>query len=551
MSKTTAKKVAKTARSTKTAAGKRGVTPTPAAALPVQTPHIGAYVLETLTLGMYGEPRHTIREYVQNAYDSIRAAKRVKGIAVTGRVDVNLGNDEITIRDDGQGVAAAQAWSTLTSIGASKKDRQRDAGFRGIGRLAGMAYCDKLTFRTTFFQETELSTVTFDCKALMKAISPDDGGSSELTKLLASATKFEQVANGAKAGDHFFEVILSGLTNAPSTLTEPDAVRDYLSMTAPVDFDPKWGRAESIRKDYLSQIGNRLETIQLFVKSSAQAPPVQVFKPYGESYPYAKGTTKLLEVTHHLGDEGRYWAWIGKLDRTAAVTDERTRGLRVRVRNIQVDGTEILEGIFASVNASYGRISAYFVGEIHVDPRFVVPNARRDGFEETDQWLEIKADIRERICRPFGLLAYKESGNKQTDITKLISSIDALAKSSAKLAATSKATYDQVVKVMVEAKRFRQRANSALGVIDELGDGVDAKAKKVRQELRDATKQLDDVESRSRMLIGSMVESDGEGINSLKSRIREQVLEEVLEVVKPHVDSITYAKIKKQLHAQS
>ena len=30
------------------------------ASMPV--PHIGAFVLETLTLGMYGEPRHTLRE---------------------------------------------------------------------------------------------------------------------------------------------------------------------------------------------------------------------------------------------------------------------------------------------------------------------------------------------------------------------------------------------------------------------------------------------------------------------------------------------------------
>jgi hypothetical protein len=48
-------------------------------------PHIGAFVLETLTLDMYGEPRHTLREYVQNSYDAIRAAQRtrfLKGRAV-------------------------------------------------------------------------------------------------------------------------------------------------------------------------------------------------------------------------------------------------------------------------------------------------------------------------------------------------------------------------------------------------------------------------------------------------------------------------------------
>src|SRR5580700_11599629 len=82
-------------------------------------PHIGAFVLETLTLGMYGEPRHTLREYVQNAFDSIRAAQRTKFSSDRGRVDVTIAPEAITIRDNGLGVRADLAWVTLTSIGAS------------------------------------------------------------------------------------------------------------------------------------------------------------------------------------------------------------------------------------------------------------------------------------------------------------------------------------------------------------------------------------------------------------------------------------------------
>ncbi|WP_407158480.1 hypothetical protein [Bradyrhizobium sp. STM 3557] len=107
---------------------------------PPPVPHIGAFVLETLTFGMYGEPRHTLREYVQNSFDGIRAAQRVGFLSGRGKVTVTIRVDEIVIRDNGIVVSADQAWKTLTSIGASKKDRQRDAGFRGIGRLAGMAY---------------------------------------------------------------------------------------------------------------------------------------------------------------------------------------------------------------------------------------------------------------------------------------------------------------------------------------------------------------------------------------------------------------------------
>lgn len=87
-------------------------------------PHIGAFVLETLTLGMYGEPRHALREYIQNSFDAIRAATRQKFLTDRGRIDVTIGPDTIRIRDNGLGVRADMAWNTLTSVGASRKDRE-------------------------------------------------------------------------------------------------------------------------------------------------------------------------------------------------------------------------------------------------------------------------------------------------------------------------------------------------------------------------------------------------------------------------------------------
>ena len=37
-------------------------------------PYFGGFVLETLTIGMYGEARNAIREYIQNGFDSIQRA---------------------------------------------------------------------------------------------------------------------------------------------------------------------------------------------------------------------------------------------------------------------------------------------------------------------------------------------------------------------------------------------------------------------------------------------------------------------------------------------
>src|SRR5579862_7133868 len=115
----------------------------------ISEPLIGSFVLESLTTGMYGERRNAIREYIQNAYDSVLAAERQKVLQKKrGKVVLTVDGEgnRLTIRDNGLGLSKRVAVDTLTAIGASRKDRGSAAGFRGIGRLAGIAFSDELQF---------------------------------------------------------------------------------------------------------------------------------------------------------------------------------------------------------------------------------------------------------------------------------------------------------------------------------------------------------------------------------------------------------------------
>src|SRR5262249_28436647 len=158
----------------------------------------------------------------------------------------------------------------------------------------------------------------------------------ELARLLGQSITFESHQDEASTNDHFFEVVLSGLARAPATLTDVTAVRDYLAETAPVDFEPDWTRGEAIEADYRSYFGNAIETVDVFV--SAEDETVQIRKPYSDQYEFAKGTAELVSVDFWYGDDNTYWGWVGRLSESAAVTDWRTRGLRIRLRNIQVGG---------------------------------------------------------------------------------------------------------------------------------------------------------------------------------------------------------------------
>ena len=130
---------------------------------------VGKYTLESLTNGMYASPFDLYREYIQNAVDSIDDAISQGLIQKNdSRIEIFVDSKTHTIRikDNGCGIGTKNAEKTLIDIGNSKKNRIVSRGFRGIGRLAGLGYCDSLSFITSAFGESEKTTITFDAKKL-------------------------------------------------------------------------------------------------------------------------------------------------------------------------------------------------------------------------------------------------------------------------------------------------------------------------------------------------------------------------------------------------
>ena len=81
---------------------------------------VGKYTLESLTTGMYSDPKIVYREYIQNSVDSLEEAVRQGLIEPQSmRIDVLVNEEEnkITIRDNGVGISSKIAVSTLLNIG--------------------------------------------------------------------------------------------------------------------------------------------------------------------------------------------------------------------------------------------------------------------------------------------------------------------------------------------------------------------------------------------------------------------------------------------------
>ncbi|TBC84253.1 ATP-binding protein [Rhizobium ruizarguesonis] len=391
-------------------------TPVPSSTPPEPTrrAHIGPYVLESLTTGMYGEPRHTIREYVQNAFDAIEAARdsetlqKDEGLVV---ITVDKTKNSISIKDNGSGIRSENAWSTLSAIGASAKERSERAGFRGIGRLAGLAYCDKLKFITKHRTDVRETTISFDCVRLRKEMDPAERSQTDIQTLLTETVKdtYRTVPESEKAL-HYTEVVLEGVDLAPDEMKDIEKLSSYLSQTAPVKFYPKlWSHEQEIA-NYAAEFGKPIKTIDLIVRQMDFADPgdpdpegeistkeFEIFKPYrnhhtpkGKKEPVAvSGVTLLADES----GENKWWGWIGDMPTVATLNDTDAAGLRVRSKNIQIDGTDIMERLFAESRVSYARFNKWFIGEFHILSDDVVPNARRDGFEENDAWRGVQGEF--------------------------------------------------------------------------------------------------------------------------------------------------------------
>ncbi|WOC39289.1 ATP-binding protein [Polaribacter sp. HL-MS24] len=154
---------------------------------------IGKDVIESLTLGMYEDSRFIFREYIQNGADQIDKAleERIFSTLRDGKIEIeiNASSKSISIYDNATGIESNKVQPILKNIAQSTKDRTKNKGFRGIGRLGGLAYCDKLIFETSFKGEEIKSTLIWDSQKL-KAIINNRATKEEATAVIDDVTEF-------------------------------------------------------------------------------------------------------------------------------------------------------------------------------------------------------------------------------------------------------------------------------------------------------------------------------------------------------------------------
>ncbi len=340
---------------------------------------VGKDVLELVSSAMYVDPLTIYREYVQNAADSIDDARRFGLLSEqeAGRVDIQFdhGTRCVVLRDNGIGLAWPQFILRLTALGMSSKRGTSARGFRGVGRLAGLGYAQELVFRSRTAGEALVSELRWDCRELrakLRAAHSDSG----LAELISSIVSVGQI-DAAGYPERFFEVELKGILRLRSDkLMSPVAVGEYLGQVAPVGFSPKFRFGAEIA----SVLRSSVELGEIEVHIAGLDSPV--FRPHRDaiilddkrSIPFES-----VEFVNVPGIDGSVAAvgWILHHDYEGAIPSSHLKGLRLRAGNIQVGDHALLEELFPEA-----RFNVWSVGEVHVVDRRIVPNGRRDHFEQ-------------------------------------------------------------------------------------------------------------------------------------------------------------------------
>jgi hypothetical protein len=373
--------------------------------LPEALPVIGKYVIENLTVGMYDDPYCIFREYIQNSADALDKAIDTGTLTHSdAAISVEIRADErrIVFEDNGTGIPVKEVATMLQNVAQSEKQISHDKGFRGIGRLGGLAYCEQLVFETSAAGESTKSTMAWDARLLKQLVS-DRTSKESAAGVISRVTSFTSSYEIPDA--HYFRVSLVGVTNAQ--LLDRTAVKDYLSLVAPVPFDGHFLFRNQIYAE-MNRVGCNPDEYTVYLNSE------QVYKPY-TTVIYGENNGKRVQkgevrdvVFFSASDRDSkplYWGWYS----VSSVQNEQlkpinlARGLRLRRNNIQIGNERRLASLFRDT-----RFNFYVFGEVYALHPALIPNGRRDDFEDAPVYNRLKEDLK-TVCNTIQALSYKTS----------------------------------------------------------------------------------------------------------------------------------------------
>jgi hypothetical protein len=342
-----------------------------------QTAFAYGSVLEALSRGLYPDKRHIIREFVQNAFDSIYELRKAHPKIPVSPIEIKIQSPSITIADRGIGMTETQV-EQYRYLGFSQKERSKHAGFRGIGKYSGSAVAEKLIVDSSPYGVAKRFRAVIHADRMMQELK--SGKNPPLEYLLEQHTEVTHSAEDANA--HYTFVELHRIASDADVLMDVDDIRGYLARTAPVPLDPNFQHSARIEAELRENIPEFL-AVPLTVNGTA------VFKNF---FPNCLEPAFDPILFDDNKPEVLAFCWYCQNAGKGQFEPKELAGLTFRAKNIAVgDGRLSRKMLWKSTPER----ALYFFGEIHVLDDEVIPSSDRTDFEDN----KARTRLAERCAR--------------------------------------------------------------------------------------------------------------------------------------------------------
>ena len=380
---------------------------------------LGLRLLETLTSALYEDPIVLFREYIQNSVDAYTAAirdnheNRMSDFHVDIEIDSNEKN--IVFLFYVYGIPTDEFITKMKSIGDSQKGAYNDQiGFRGIGRLSAMPFCDYLEFQNKAKNSSEIQVFRWDGKKYSKLLAQEND--NELSSAIDEISVFENINYTGNKEDHFFRVTVTNFHQEIDELLATPDFRQRLCLMLPLRYDPTFTAQETIKKEYERLMNKSLDSFAYDIRLNGKT----LYKPYNDQHILESGIIfwplQFKAKTENVPPEKIGLLWFTFNRKVTANPTSEPRGIMVRSKNMLVGTNDSLANA-VSVNSSdyvgtYRELTQTLsgvYGEMLLYTSSLEDNARRDWFKISSASIELRGIIAEFLRR---LISYRYSASK-------------------------------------------------------------------------------------------------------------------------------------------
>lgn len=210
---------------------------------------VGASIMNIITESLYDKPIVVFREYVQNSVDALRSANKTSNNENSYN-HIWIDADNLYFLDNGTGIKSEEFLFTMQNIALSGKNKASNIGYKGIGRLSGISYCEKLRFiNIVDYDKNSFQEYDIDCIKYSEIQNSDEYTEMEFLDLmqqigsLQNDVSTEEIHSIIDKNNSIFEerktgflVIMEKISSVLKIIIDESKFEENLCWLLPVPF---------------------------------------------------------------------------------------------------------------------------------------------------------------------------------------------------------------------------------------------------------------------------------------------------------------------------